>query len=555
MTSPNAAPDSRAGRHRAAWDEAHRIFAETMPRYRAALRDCEGVQQCFLSDLLLRNRDTKFGREHGFTGIATYADFAARIPLQTYEALAPYIAEITAGARNILTAEDPLFVEETGGSSGGAKVIPYTPASLASLHDALFPFYADLLDRRPGIKDGRAYFAISPVGREARSRVGMIPLGSPDDSTYFGDAAAPMRSVWAVPPAVALVTDLDAWKSLTMRLLLGAADLSYLSVWSPTYLIELVNAARRSASALSAAIASGTLGIETLGVEVPDIVRDAIGPLRPNPDRAALVKRSIGLDRFDAAALWPGLDTINCWLDATSAAFGRELQALFPKVYLHPKGLLSTEAVVTLPFGEDPSPLLAVESAFFEFAAEDGSIALAHQIEADREYRVIVSNHCGLYRYDTGDLVRVTGHETGTPRMRFRGRAGLFTDLCGEKLSETFVLACFERRALPEGVTAFIVPRAEPRPHYALYVDAALGSAADAAILADRLDAALRANPQYAYARNLGQLGHIAAHRLPDAFAAYRENASAEGRAIGTVKPPVLVKSFPESAAEEQSGR
>jgi hypothetical protein len=139
--------------------------------------------------------------------------------------------------------------------------------------------------------------------------------------------------------------------------------------------------------------------------------------------------------------------------------------------------------------------------------------------------------------------------------MRFRGRVGLFTDLCGEKLSETFVLGCFERLALPEGVTAFIVPRAAPHPHYGLYVDEAIGAAADADALVERLDGLLRANPQYDYARNLGQLGPIAAHRLPDAFAAYRENASAEGRLIGTVKPPVLVKSFPETAATRSNGR
>lgn len=536
--------------HRAAWDEAHRIFASAMPRYRAALTDCAGVQARFLADLIARNRDTAFGRKHGFAGIGSYADFAARVPVQTYETMAPFIADILAGKHGVLTAEDPLFVEETGGSSGGSKIIPYTPSSLASLHDALFPFYADLLDRRPRIKEGRAYFAISPVGREARSRIGALPLGSPDDSTYFGAAAAPMRSVWAVPPAVALVSDLDAWKLLTVRLLLGADDLSYLSVWSPTYLIELVNAGRARPTAIASAIADGTLG-----VSVPDIVRDAIGPLAPDPERAELVARSIGVDRFDAKALWPDLDTINCWLDATSAAFGRELQALFPDVYLHPKGLLSTEVVVTLPFGEDPSPLLAIESAFFEFAAEDGSVALAHELEAGAEYRVIVSNHCGLYRYDTGDLVRVTGDSNGTPRMHFRGRAGLFTDLCGEKISETFVLGCFERLALPEGVAAFIVPRGTPRPHYALYVDASIGSAGEAATLAGRLDSALRGNPQYDYARNLGQLGEIRPHRLADAFAAYRENASAEGRAIGTVKPPVLVKFFPEAEAEQPGAR
>ena len=43
--------------------------------------------------LLHRNRDTRFGREHAFAEIKSYADFAAAVPVQTYETLRPYIED------------------------------------------------------------------------------------------------------------------------------------------------------------------------------------------------------------------------------------------------------------------------------------------------------------------------------------------------------------------------------------------------------------------------------------------------------------------------------
>jgi hypothetical protein len=67
--------------------------------------------------------------------------------------------------------------------------------------------------------------------------------------------------------------------------------------------------------------------------------------------------------------------------------------------------------------------------------------------------------------------------------------------LCGEKLTEAFVVNCW---AAFEGVTGRLVPRALPAAGYEIVLDAADHDAAAARQIALRLDAALRANPQYA---------------------------------------------------------
>jgi hypothetical protein len=76
---------------------------------------------------------------------------------------------------------------------------------------------------------------------------------------------------------------------------------------------------------------------------------------------------------------------------------------------------------------------------------------------------------------------------------------------------------------------------------YALCVEA--GSAADGDVLAAAatLEQALRANPHYAYARRLGQLGPLRAFRIEgDGQLAHLAACAARGQRLGDAKPTSL---------------
>jgi hypothetical protein len=211
-------------------------------------------------------------------------------------------------------------------------------------------------------------------------------------------------------------------------------------------------------------------------------------------------------------------------------------------VEIQPKGLLATEALCTIPFGDGDGGLLAVRSHFFEFAgAEDGELFFGWQLEKGRQYRVLVTTGGGLYRYDTGDLVEVVGFENECPRLRFLGRADAVSDWRGEKLSEPHVRSVVER--LLAGATApelALLSCAEEGgvARYTLFLEP--GPERPDVALARELDAMLSENPQYAWCRDMGQLAAPrvvvvagAAERLLDA-------AVAAGQRMGDVKPPLL---------------
>ena len=71
-----------------------------------------------------------FGKDHRFVEIDAAEAFRDLVPVADYAAFLPYIGRAIAGEDAVLTAEPIRFIEQTGGSSGGSKNIPYTDAGL-----------------------------------------------------------------------------------------------------------------------------------------------------------------------------------------------------------------------------------------------------------------------------------------------------------------------------------------------------------------------------------------------------------------------------------------
>jgi hypothetical protein len=227
---------------------------------------------------------------------------------------------------------------------------------------------------------------------------------------------------------------------------------------------------------------------------------------------------------------------VSCWGDQAATPGFHELRAALPRVLVQPKGLLATEAVVTIPLG-DAHPV-AITSHFFEFLDDAGEPRMVHELEIGQRYEVVVSNGAGLWRYRLGDIVEVTGYVHATPSLRFVGRAGVVSDLRGEKLTDAMIA-----EALRE-VWAVTTPppRALIRARddlagagYELCMERAPREMLDRCV--DRVEAALLRNPQYAVARRLGQLAPLRACIVPSSM--FEPTASGPGARLGDVKPVI----------------
>lgn len=80
--------------------------------------------------LIDQAKDTKFGRDHNFTSIQTFQDYAKQVPIRDYEELKSYVEQVVAGKEDILWPGKPLYFAKTSGTTSGAKYIPLTKESI-----------------------------------------------------------------------------------------------------------------------------------------------------------------------------------------------------------------------------------------------------------------------------------------------------------------------------------------------------------------------------------------------------------------------------------------
>lgn len=502
-----------------AWSELAHIASPQREVFLADMKASENTQWHVLHRIITENVGTAFGQEHGFATIESVDDFRRQIPVGQYDDFCSRIIAMTDGEKNILTFEDPLAYDLTSGSTGAAKIIPYTTANLASFRGALLAWFADILEAYPKIAQGRFYWALSPAARETRILSGGATLGPINDAVFFGEEAiGALSTLSVVPPDLALETDVDIWRTKTLFHLLAAKDLTFISIWSPTFLTALLDHFARFPDAV-------------LGM-----LRDGTSDVPANPERARFIKQMLESGGLDGRAIWPHLELISTWADAGAGRFVPNLEKMFPQAAIQGKGLMSTEAMISIPVSGAQYPVLALGSAFFEFMDDDGELWLAHEIMPDHQYRVIVTTSGGLYRYDTTDVVRIHEPFMGAPTLEFVGRAGEISDMCGEKLSGQTVTEALD----PLACFAFLAPIAQQPLHYALLMDAQAISQTQAVTEALRVDRYLCTNPHYAHARNIGQLASVSALRVDDLASRWSMLSGGNKIVESTAKPPVL---------------
>jgi hypothetical protein len=396
---------------------------------------------------------------------------------------------------------------------------------LEELAAATNPWLGGLYSRSPGLIGRPAYWSLSPAAQGERRTEGGVPIGIDDDTAYFGPVRRFVlgRSM-AVPSTVTKATSMDAWRRETLVGLLGCERLGFVSVWSPTFLTALVDA---------------------LCAAPDDVLRDKrfTGPRRREVERAlAGAREGVG------SRLWPGLGVVSCWADGPAAVGASEVRRIFPRAVVEAKGLLATEGVVTIPWGHERRPTLAVGSHFFEFLPvtemrDTGShtvsdkTVLAHELEVGCLYSPVLTTGAGLYRYHLKDVVRCDG----PLEVRFVGKLENVGDLTGEKLDGVRVTAIMDASLREVGLTSthwMMTPVPGERvAGYGLIVDLDEDREDEAALVGREVERRLCEGHAYRYSREVGQLAPLSVWRLDGLQRRWLEAAMASGQRLGDVKP------------------
>lgn len=477
-------------------------------RFHRALNNPAHAQQIWLREHLRRNATCGFAKKHQLASMRSYEEFARCVPLMDYKSLEPWIERIRRGEKHVLVCEPVTHLLPTSGSTGARKLIPFTAGLQHDFNRAIGPWICDLARTHPSILGGPAYWSISPAMQPVETGTSQVPVGFADDASYLGGVKGWLvRAALIAPADFALDSDIEPFRFETLRCLLRERELRLISIWHPSFLTLLLDV-------------------------LPDYWERLLAEL-PN------ARQLRHADPRQPETLWPHLRVISCWGNAHAEFALADLRRRFPTTTIQPKGLLATEAIVTIPFsGQHP---LAVRSHFFEFIDETGRIRLSHELHKAETYELVVTTSGGLWRYRLGDLVRVEGFVNTTPALRFLGRAGNVSDLCGEKLSEAFVADAIHHVAAALKTKlrfALLAPEQTANAwHYNLYLE----SNGDPSAWEKPMEAQLRLNPHYDYCRQLGQLEALRICPIESgAHEMFLRHEISHGKRLGEVKTTIL---------------
>jgi len=281
--------------------------------------------------------------------------------------------------------------------------LPYTAALKDTFARAVYTWCHDVLAGGLKLRTGYCFL---PVRRRATPGDG---TGEAEEETDYlaGPLAALLRQFIVVDRHVPEIADEHEFQLAVAASLVAAAELEIITIWDPDQMVELLHFIVDQREAVAEVLADRRLERDGR------VFRFA----RMAESRAA------ALAAGDLPALWPHLQLVSVCNHAMGAAGAAELERLLPHTAHQGKGLLTTEAPLTIPLRASGGFVPLVDEILYELEADDGAIVRLHEAEVGREYALVISQSGGLVRYRIGDRIRVTHAWRAIPCMEYVGRA------------------------------------------------------------------------------------------------------------------------------------
>ncbi|MFQ5430744.1 MAG: GH3 auxin-responsive promoter family protein [Phycisphaerae bacterium] len=517
-------------------------------RFFDAVRQATQTQDALLARLIADGAPGGFGREHHFDRIRGYTDFRANVPIRSYREMVPYLDRVRRGeiAALFRPGEKILMFALTSGTTAEPKYIPITPRVLADSRRGWNIWGVKALLDHPACFLRHIVQVTSPMD-DHRAPSG-VPCGA-----ITGLLAATqkrlVRQYYTSPLEVSRIVDSRAKYYTIMRMAIPK-DVAWAVTANPATLLLLAKTADEHRESIIRDIHDGTLRAD---LPIEDDIRQSIEQrLRPDPVCARRLERIVAVEGALHPRSYWNLGFLAHWTGGTMGLYQARFPKYFGDVPARDIGLIASEGRMSIPIDDGTAAgILAVTSQFFEFIPAEAypgtreraippetPTLRSHELATGKEYFLVLTNSSGLYRYDMGDRVRVTGWAGAAPLIEFLSRDDHTASMAGEKLTENQVVTAMREvigsapasgpseptDAAARGpiVDFILAPRWEEVPRYRLYVET--GAARHVDRLAERFDAALRAvSVEYDQKRATLRLEAVELARLPDGTLAERD--------------------------------
>lgn len=366
------------------------------------------VQQELLFNLLKTARNTEVGKQYQFKEIGNYKEFAQKIPIQTYESLAPMLERTRKGEQNIFwPSHIKWFAKSSGTTNSKSKFIPVSDEAIEYCH---FNVGKDMLSLFFNNNPSADLFSGKSL------RLGGSSAIYEDNNTYFGDLSA------------IIIENMPFW-----------ADFS---------------SAPRQKTALM------TEWEEKMDAIVNETIHKDITSLAGVPSWMLVLLNKVlevtGKDNI--LEVWPNLQ-VYFHGGVNFTPYKEQYKKLIPSErFKYYETYNASEGFFAIQDQNNSNELLLMldYGIFYEFIPMhayrgENSIAIPlDEVELNTNYAMVITTNSGLWRYLIGDTVRFTSLKPY--RIQITGRTKHFINVFGEELivenaEQALQVACEKSKA------------------------------------------------------------------------------------------------------------
>ena len=536
--------------------------------------------------------------------------FQNKIPVVNYEDIKEFVEKEKVGKSNVLLSDKIKLFELTSGSTSDVKYIPYTEKFLKSYMNGVFAWIYNLYQNNKRLFFGSSYWSVSPILKREAVTSGGIRVGIEDDTSYFDKVSGFfLNKLFTVPKEIKNIQNMEDFLLITAVFLLLSENLAMISVWSPSFLMILLDFIEKNHKVICQIVKSEDLGTEffadknlgnkkyfqiiqkkyrklwkknrskflinyfekyeknilskndkTQNLEITE-KNNENEIISENKNLETKSGNKIVENFVDYSVIWEKLSLVSCWADSDSYEIFIKLKGkLNPNkkninLKFQGKGLMSTECIVSFPLENVKNRSVAAYNSFFyEFIQvsddklENRSPKLLDELELGERYCVVVTTNAGLYRYNTNDIVEVTGFYHKIPIVKFVGRINNFSDIVGEKLKNSFVekqvLTTLEENNIKGEFLLFAPVKNETGEiFYTLFLEKG-GRKFNWKQIENEMNSSLCKAFHYEYAYKLGQLRKVRVFLIEkEGLKTYTAEKSKKQK-IGDIKYRLLDKNF-----------
>ena len=353
--------------------------------------EADALQQRVLAYLINKGKNTEYGRKHLFATMKDYTDFAANIPVNTYEELKDDIDRRRHGEADVLwPGTVKWYAKSSGTTNDKSKFIPVSHEGLQNIHyqggkDVVALYLAN--NPKSRLFDGRSLIlggSHSPNYNVSGSLVG-------DLSAILIENINPLANLVRVPcKQTALLSDFEVKRDRIARETMNknVTNISGVPSWMLSVLVRVLELS----------------GKQHINDVWPNLEVFFHGGIAFTPYR----------QQYQQLITSPGMHYMETY-NASEGFFGIQNDPT------------------------DHSMLLMLDYGVFyefmpmdEFGTDNPTVVPLSGVEVGRNYAMLISTSCGLWRYLIGDTVQFTS--VRPYKFVITGRTKYFINAFGEEL-------------------------------------------------------------------------------------------------------------------------